>query len=61
MAKKKVKKVAKRKVSKEDTRSVLIDNLIMEVNECGGKIVSINKRIDRIVAAMAKSKSVKGL
>ena len=48
-------------VKRESTRNVLIDNLIMEVNELGGKILTLEQRIDRIVTAIGKAKSVKGL
>ena len=63
MAKKTVKKTTKKvkETNKDDVREVLIENLIIHVNELMGKVVSINKRIDAIVDAHERCKSLKGL
>ncbi len=42
-------------------RKALIENLIVIVNEAQGRIVSLNQRIDNIINAHIKCKSLKGL
>jgi hypothetical protein len=58
-----VKKQVKKQVKKEmpQPNDALIENLVIIVNETQGKLVSLNQRIDRIVAAHDKCKSLKGL
>ena len=61
MAKRKTEK----KLTEEENRIVLIDNLIMRANEMQGmigkEIVKINQCIDRIITAHEKCKSLKGI
>ncbi len=64
---KKVKAIKKEKADVADekkergNRDVLIDNLLIEANTVSFKIKQLNERIDCIVAAIDKSKSVRGL
>ncbi len=67
----KAKRVKKEKVDVADAkaeavdgkgnRDVLIDNLLIEANTVSFKIKQLNQRITRIVAAIDKSKSVRGM
>lgn len=45
----------------EDNKAVLIDNLLREANTAMLRIAKLERRIDRIVDAISKSRNLKGL
>ncbi len=58
---KKTKDTVKSEVKFTVQERLLLENSIREINKLGGVISDINQRIDRIVTALDKSKSVRGL
>ncbi len=71
MGKKRVKKTAKSSAPKitidakqamvRGTERVLIDNLLIEANTAMLRIGKLEQRFDRLIRALDKSKSVRGL
>lgn len=52
-------RIVTKKTDEENVREVLIENLIEHVNTALGKIVTLEQRLDRIVARLSTAKPIK--